>query len=146
MQLSSAIITAILALTCAAAPHPRSAWVQHEKRDATSHQWQRRDRAVPGHVIPIDIALRERNIENTARYVEEVSDPKSPNFGMSLDAKTCPARAFHADSALPGKHWSSEKIANVFSAHDDSKEAVLQWLEESGVDRARVALSTGLRP
>lgn len=89
MQLSSAVITAILALTCAAAPHPRSAWVQHEKRDATSHQWQRRDRAVPGHVIPINIALRERNIENTARYVEEVSDPKSPNFGMSLDAKTC---------------------------------------------------------
>ncbi|PSK33926.1 Protease KEX1 [Elsinoe australis] len=122
MQLSSAVITAILALTCAAAPHPRSAWVQHEKRDTTSHQWQRRDRAVPAHVIPIDIALRERNIENTARYVEDVSDPKSPNFG---------------------KHWSSEKIANVFSAHDDSKEAVLQWLEESGVDRARVALSTG---
>ena len=43
----------------------------------------------------------------------------------------------------PGKHWSSEKVANTFAPLAETKNTVLDWLTESGIDRSRLSLSNG---
>lgn len=73
---------AALALTGTAVPTlSTSKHVLHEKRDGSPHAWQKRHRAVSDYVMPIRIALRERNIENAGSYIYDVADPSSPNFG-----------------------------------------------------------------
>lgn len=47
---------------------------------------------------------------------------------------------------LPGKHWSAEKVANTFTPHPETKNAVMDWLEASGITRDRLSLSTGECP
>lgn len=61
--------------------------VLHEKRDARPHAWQKRHRAMSDYVMPIRIALRERNTENADRYIYDVADPRSPNFGKDQNWK-----------------------------------------------------------
>ncbi|KAF4555101.1 Pro-kumamolisin activation domain-containing protein 1 [Elsinoe fawcettii] len=122
MYLLTVGVVANLALTCLAAPTTHATHVLHEKRGAAPHQWQKRHRALPEQKVPVRIALRERNIESTASFVDDVSNPESPNFG---------------------KHWSASKVANAFAPHPETKYAVMQWLEESGIARPRMSLSTG---
>lgn len=47
------------------------------------------------------------------------------------------------DSGRAGKHWSAEKVANVFAPHPETKDTVMDWLVESGIDRSRLSLSAG---
>lgn len=47
------------------------------------------------------------------------------------------------DSGRAGKHWSAEKIANTFAPHPETKDTVMDWLVESGIDRSRLSLSAG---
>lgn len=42
-----------------------------------------------------------------------------------------------------GKHWSAEKVANTFAPHPETKNTVMDWLVESGIDRSRLSLSAG---
>lgn len=76
-----AIALASSAVTSLAAPSPNK-HVLHEKRDGLPHLWEKRDRAIRSQVLPIRIGLRQRNLENAEKYIHEVSDPNSPNFGM----------------------------------------------------------------
>lgn len=122
MRFFTATAVAVFALTCSAAPTTSSKHALHEKRDGEPHAWEKRDRALSEHVMPIRIALRERNIENADSYIFDVADPRSPNFG---------------------KHWSAEKVANTFSAHPETKNTVMDWLAESGIQRSRLSLSKG---
>lgn len=80
MRFSSVLATAAFVLSCSAAPAP-SNHIIHEKRSGEPHQWARRERAIPHQVLPIRIALRERNIEHADRFIFDVADPSSPNFG-----------------------------------------------------------------
>ncbi|KAI2627126.1 peptidase S8/S53 domain-containing protein [Xylaria nigripes] len=115
VTLASSAVTTLATPT--AAKH-----VLHEKRDAVPHLWQKRDRAAPTQVLPIRIGLRQRNLENVERYIAEVSDPTSPNFG---------------------KHWTAEQVANTFSPSTETKNAIVNWLVESGIRRPRISLSKG---
>lgn len=81
MRFFTATAVAVFALTCSAAPTTSSKHALHEKRDGEPHAWEKRDRALSEHVMPIRIALRERNIENADSYIFDVADPRSPNFG-----------------------------------------------------------------
>ncbi|KAH8646085.1 Pro-kumamolisin, activation domain-containing protein [Xylariales sp. PMI_506] len=101
---------------------PSSKHVLHEKRDIKTHQWEKRDRAAHEHVMPIRLGLRQRNLEHAERFMYDVADPRSPNFG---------------------KHWSAEKVANTFAPHPETKNAVLDWLVEAGIQRSRLSLSNG---
>ncbi|KAK7739386.1 hypothetical protein SLS63_001729 [Diaporthe eres] len=121
MHFSTAAAAAALVLACTAAP-TSGRYNLHEKRDGQPHAWQKRHRAVADQVLPIRIALKQRNLDNAASYIYDVADPNSPNFG---------------------KHWSAEKVANTFSPHPETKDSVMNWLVESGIDRSRLSLSTG---
>lgn len=80
MHFSIAAAAAALVLACTAAP-TSGRYNLHEKRDGQPHAWQKRHRAVADQVLPIRIALKQRNLENTASYIYDVADPNSPNFG-----------------------------------------------------------------
>ncbi|KAI1295167.1 peptidase S8/S53 domain-containing protein [Xylaria venustula] len=122
MRFSTLVVAlASSAATTLAAPSPNK-HVLHEKRDGEPHAWEKRDRAARSQVLPIRIGLRQRNIENAERYIHEVSDPNSPNFG---------------------KHWTAEEVANTFAPAPESKNAVVKWLVDSGIARPRITLSKG---
>ena len=84
MRFLSVVATACLLSACAAAPGTKySNHVVHEKRDGIPHQWGKRDRAAAHEMLPIRIGLRQRNLEHAERFIYDVSDPNSPNFGRS---------------------------------------------------------------
>lgn len=84
MRFSTLVVAfASSAITSLAAPSS-SKHVLHEKRDGKPHLWEKRDRATRSQVLPIRIGLRQRNLENAERYIYEVSDPNSPNFGKAI--------------------------------------------------------------
>lgn len=80
MRFSIAAVAAALALAGSAAP-TSGRYNIHEKRDGQPHAWQKRHRAVADQVLPIRIALKQRNLENAESYIYDVADPNSPNFG-----------------------------------------------------------------
>ncbi|KAI1111587.1 peptidase S8/S53 domain-containing protein [Nemania sp. NC0429] len=121
MRFTTLVVALASATTCLAAPSP-SRHVVHEKRDSKPHLWEKRDRASPSQVLPIRIGLRQRNLEHAERYIYEVADPTSPNFG---------------------KHWTAEEVANTFAPSTATKNAILGWLVESGIERPRISLSKG---
>jgi tripeptidyl-peptidase I len=53
----------------------------------------------------------------------DVSDPHSPNYG---------------------KHWTAEQVAKAFAPAQETIDAVVEWLTESGISKERVTLSKGL--
>lgn len=84
MRLLSVVAAASFVCACCAAPgNLYSNHILHEKRDGVPHQWGKRDRAAGHEVMPIRIGLRQRNLEHAERYMYEVSDPTSPNFGKT---------------------------------------------------------------
>ncbi|KAI1177804.1 peptidase S8/S53 domain-containing protein [Nemania sp. FL0916] len=117
-----AALASSAATTSLAAPSPSKGHVLHEKRDGKPHLWEKRDRAARSQVLPIRIGLRQRNLENAERYIYEVSDPHSPNFGT---------------------HWTAEQVANTFAPSTTTKNAVLNWLVDSGIELPRITLSKG---
>ncbi|KAE8446870.1 hypothetical protein EG329_011501 [Mollisiaceae sp. DMI_Dod_QoI] len=94
----------------------------HEKRDGDPHQWTKRNRAHPDEVLPVRIGLVQSNLHKAEEYILDVSDPRSPNFG---------------------KHWSAEKVANVFAPAKKTQEGVEDWLVKFGIDGTRHTYSTG---
>lgn len=42
-----------------------------------------------------------------------------------------------------GKHWSAEKVANVFAPAKETEQGVVDWLMKSGIDGSRHTYSTG---
>ncbi|KAH9890789.1 peptidase S8/S53 domain-containing protein [Xylariomycetidae sp. FL2044] len=113
---------AVYAVHCLATPLSTPRHVLHEKRDGGLHMWEKRQRADSAQILPIRVALRQRNLENAEAYIYDVSDPTSPNFG---------------------KHWTAEQVANTFAPHPETRSAVLKWLVGSGIDRSRLSMSTG---
>ena len=45
---------------------------------------------------------------------------------------------------MTGKHWSAEKVANIFAPSRHSTNKVEAWLVESGVNKDRITYSTGM--
>lgn len=68
--------------------------VVHEKRNLDhdfvqdaedSGHWIKRSRVSRAQVLPMRIALRERNLENAEAYIMDVSSPDSANFGILVN-------------------------------------------------------------
>lgn len=76
-------------ISAAPAPVP---YTVHEKCNvlASSSQWQQRDVELDRRtIIPMSIALTQRNLENGPDFLMDVSNPRSANYG---------------------KHWSPEQV------------------------------------
>ena len=71
----------MLGLNGLAASTPLSSHIVHEKRDALPVAWHKHSRAPRDALLPVRIGLKQRNLEHADRFLEDVSDPDSPNFG-----------------------------------------------------------------
>jgi len=120
MRSTSIVALAFAALT-AAAPSALP-YVLHEKREATLELWKRDGRPDGDYVLPVRIGLKQRNLEHADRFLLDVADPSSPNYG---------------------KHWSAEKVANVFAPSAETSDRTVDWLNEAGIDTARLSHSKG---
>ncbi|KAJ6542704.1 peptidase S8/S53 domain-containing protein [Mycena capillaripes] len=95
----------------------------HEQRTGIARGWSRIGRSVPSNaLLPLKIGLKQSNIDKLHDRLLDVSHPDSENYG---------------------KHWTPDEIKAYFRPSDVSVEAVLGWLEESGVQRERIELSKG---
>ena len=90
MKFSISILLGSLAFSLAT---PSTRYAIHQKRDeGTASQWIKRDvKLNQRSIIPISIALSQRNLHKGEEFLMDVSDPSSPNYG---------------------KHWSPEKVGN----------------------------------
>lgn len=111
MRFSTAAAMAALVLACSAAPTSGSRYNLHEKRDGQPHAWQKRHRAVADQVLPIRIALKQRNLENAADYIYDVADPSSPNFGKPGSRENSRSRALNE---VIERKMSSCSVHNLF--------------------------------
>ena len=70
MQFFIATAVALAALT-SAAPAP-SSHVLHEKRYATSQQWQKRSRVPADAILPMKLALTQQGMDTAADWLHDV--------------------------------------------------------------------------
>lgn len=114
----------IVALAAAVAALPttiHSNYVVHEKRQHIRRARSNSNIDRRG-TLPISIGLKQRNLESGEQYLMDVSHPESANYGQ---------------------HWSPEKIADTFASDPASIDAVLSWLEESGISSDRIRIAKG---
>jgi tripeptidyl-peptidase I len=117
------VVILLCALTSFAASVPYG-HVMHEKR-AYYHEeagWVKRSR-VPAHMrMPVRIGLTQRNLEQGDKFLMDISDPASVNYG---------------------KHWTAQKVAQTFGPSDDTIKAVQNWVTSSGIASQRLSLTGG---
>jgi tripeptidyl-peptidase I len=126
-----AILLGSLALSFAG---PSSRYEIHQKRDGSS-QWIKRDAQLnPRSIIPVSIALSQRNLHRGDEFLMDVSDPLSPNYG---------------------KHWSTDKVGistrlnssnkkqlvETFASSEATITSVKSWLKDFGIAEERITLS-----
>lgn len=70
-----------LSLATLATSSPLSTHVTHEKRQAVPIAWTKHTRAPKDAILPARIGLNQRNLEHSDRFLHDISDPDSPNFG-----------------------------------------------------------------
>ena len=73
----------LLVLSTLAASYPTGSYVVHGKRDADPVGMQRVSRAPKDVPLAVQIMLKQQNLEHGARFLQDVSDPDSPNFGKT---------------------------------------------------------------
>lgn len=71
----------LLSLGSLTVSSPLGSHVLHEKRDGMPMAWTKHSRAPKDTVLPVRIGLSQRNLEHSDRFLEDISDPDSPNFG-----------------------------------------------------------------
>lgn len=79
MRVSSLLCLSLSGLVVSS---PLGSHVLHEKRDAAPVAWTKHSRAPKDTVLPVRIGLKQRNLEHSDRFLDDISDPDSPNFGM----------------------------------------------------------------
>lgn len=92
MKLSLPILFLGLASSISAAP-TASSYVVHEKRDQI-HRPRGNAQVKRDTVLPVSIALKQRNLEHGYDYLMEVSHPESPKYGQ---------------------HWSAAQVTSPFT-------------------------------
>lgn len=81
MRVSSLLL---LGLSGLSASSPLGSHVVHEKRHAAPVAWTKHSRAPKDTVLPVRIGLTQRNLEHSDRFLDDISDPDSPNFGENI--------------------------------------------------------------
>lgn len=79
--------------------------------------WQHESRACPRDSVELTLLLRQQNVDILEQTLYAVSDPQSPAYG---------------------KHLSHEEVNWLVAPKPAHVDAVLQWLEDEGVDTANV--------
>ena len=82
------------ALAALAVASPLASYAVHEKRDAAPVGWSKREVLDRRAVLPMRIALTQRNLDKGYGLLEEVSHPSSTKYG---------------------KHFSAAEVAEMFS-------------------------------
>ncbi|KAI0341890.1 subtilisin-like protein [Trametopsis cervina] len=116
MLLSAAFALFSLTASCLGAL-PRT---KHESRRSLPPHWEQSHRAPSHAVLPLRIALAQNNLHRLEELLLEVSHPDSEKYG---------------------DHWSATKVASTFRPSSDTVDAVRTWLNDEGIDPARVELS-----
>ncbi|KAF8183800.1 Pro-kumamolisin, activation domain-containing protein [Mycena galopus ATCC 62051] len=114
-----ALVTCLSLVSSSASAHPFSI---HEQRTNVAHGWSRVGKPAPNALLPLRIGLKQSNIDTLHDRLLDVSHPDSANYG---------------------KHWTAEEVKAYFRPAQDSVDTVMKWLEEAGVERARIELSKG---
>jgi tripeptidyl-peptidase-1 len=92
MRTSFSIIVSIVVLTAFASP-ANIHYIVHEKRDVeTSDRVPTAIEVDQSTIIPLSIALTQRNLEKGQDFLMDVSDPFSPNYR---------------------KHWTAQKVISM---------------------------------
>ncbi|KAG8221268.1 peptidase S8/S53 domain-containing protein [Butyriboletus roseoflavus] len=91
----------------------------HEKRTHIPAGWSLTRRHDATSTIPLRFALKQRNIEDIGDHLNDVSHPKSPNYG---------------------KHWTAADIARTFAPSDETIDMVRNWLITSGIEEEQITL------
>lgn len=129
----------VFGLAALASSLPSSTHTVHEKRHALPIAWTKHSRAAKSAILPVRIGLNQRNLEHSDRFLDDISNPDSPNFGTHESG----LNNFHSLIVCVGKHWSAERVANTFAPHPQASETTLAWLAASGIDTQRIKHSVG---
>ena len=97
--------------------------VVHERRERLPTNWRRSAELHGSTLLPLRIALTQRNLDKAHEFLMDVSHPESPNFG---------------------NHWTAKQVAEAFAPTDEAVTSVLDWLAETGISPDRVRQSQGL--
>ncbi|KAL2065941.1 hypothetical protein VTL71DRAFT_3611 [Oculimacula yallundae] len=118
-ELAVRFLTA-LAVSTSASPITATSHVVHERRDNPPAKWVRHSRLNATTVIPVRIGLAQQNLHLAEDFMNQVSHPESKHYG---------------------KHWSPQKVVDMFAPSVESIDGVQKWLEASGIDLRRVRMS-----
>lgn len=102
-------------------PARDSEHIEHERRSIRT-PWSKAARLPRSHTIPLRIGLTQRNLDKADDFISEVADPVSPSYG---------------------RHWSREKVIDIFGPGKETVDEVLRWLEDEGISRNRTTVSFG---
>ena len=111
------------ALVTGAFAAPSFTHVQHEERTSLPPGWEKHEKLPSSEILPMRIALTQSNLDKAYDYLMEVSHPASEKYGQ---------------------HWSTKKVAETFAPSQESVDAVLVWLETSGISPERVSTSQSM--
>lgn len=97
--------------------------VIHEKRDRLPLGWSKRSR-LEGHlIIPMRVALTQSNLHRGEKFLMDVADPESPNYG---------------------RHWNAKEVAEMFAPSQPTVTAVRGWLAHNNISSDRISISQAL--
>lgn len=83
-------------------------------------EWIKMGAAPADHMIALRIALPQSNFDALEQHLYEVSDPSHSRYG---------------------EHLSKEEVEELVAPHEDSVNAVTEWLEEHGIAGDEVSRS-----
>ncbi|KAH6662175.1 Pro-kumamolisin [Halenospora varia] len=115
-------ILAALAVAISASPVITPSHVVHERRSMPPQNWSKHSRLHPASVFPIRIGLAQQNLHRAEEFLSQVSHPLSADYG---------------------KHWSPQKVADMFAPSAETVFVVKAWLSGAGIDLKRVRMSAG---
>ncbi|CAG8975991.1 hypothetical protein HYALB_00011546 [Hymenoscyphus albidus] len=113
-------VLAALVVAVSTSPFKASNHVVHKRRMVHPHQWAKQHRLHPRAVFPLRIGLMQQNIHRAEEFIHEVSHPASARYG---------------------KHWTPEKVAEVFASSPETVYAVKAWLSAEGIEGSRIRTS-----
>lgn len=120
-------LTGVFAISCLASvvissPISSGTYTVHEKRDVLPQGWSKAEALDRGALLPMKIALAQKNLDKGRLWLDDVSNPESANYG---------------------KHWTANQVAEAFRPSDESVAAVKTWLVSSGIRANQIKQSQG---
>ncbi|KAJ6789505.1 hypothetical protein PWT90_07165 [Aphanocladium album] len=94
--------------------------IVHDRRDVSG--FIRREAMASETIVPVRIALKQRNLDKGMSYLMAVSDPSSRQYG---------------------EHWTADQVKQMFSPAEESTASVKRWLADAGIPSNAVRAPTG---